>query len=85
MENVPEKFLNKDGTLNSDALLKSYNELEKKIGTMVSVPTADSDENTQRRFFRAIGVPEKSDDYPHNEIFDDEKSFRQLQIIFITV
>ena len=28
MENIPEKFLNKDGTLNSDALIKSYSELE---------------------------------------------------------
>ena len=71
MENIPEKFLNKDGTLNSDALLKSYNELEKKIGTMVSVPDENSDDTAQRRFFRAIGVPEKSDDYPHNEIFDN--------------
>lgn len=84
MENVPEKFLNKDGTLNSDALLKSYNELEKKIGTMVSVPTADSDENTQRRFFRAIGVPEKSDDYPHNEIFDDENVRAEFHKIGLT-
>ena len=38
MENIPEKFRNDDGTLNSDALIKSYTELEKKIGTMISVP-----------------------------------------------
>jgi len=84
MENVPEKFLNKDGTLNSDALLKSYNELEKKIGTMVSVPTADSDEIAQSRFYRAIGVPEKSDDYPHNAIFDDENVREQFHKIGLT-
>ena len=30
--NIPEKFANEDGTLNNDALLKSYQELEKKIG-----------------------------------------------------
>ena len=38
MENIPEKFLNSDGTLNSESLIKSYVELEKKIGTMVTVP-----------------------------------------------
>ena len=31
MEKIPEKFLNEDGTLNTDALLKSYSELEKKL------------------------------------------------------
>jgi len=84
MENIPEKFLNKDGSLNSDALLKSYNELEKKIGTMVSVPDANSDENVQRRFFRAIGVPETSDDYPHNELFDDENVREEFHKIGLT-
>jgi len=28
---IPEKFQNEDGTLNVDALVKSYTELEKKI------------------------------------------------------
>lgn len=72
MDKIPEKFLNKDGTLNSDALIKSYTELEKKIGGMVSVPDENSDETAQNRFRRAIGVPEKPEDYPHNEMFDDE-------------
>jgi hypothetical protein len=84
MENIPEKFLNKDGTLNDEALLKSYNELEKKIGTMVSVPDENSDENSQRRFFRAIGVPEKSDEYPHNELFDDENVRAEFHKIGLT-
>ena len=48
MENIPEKFLNKDGTLNTDALLKSYLELEKKIGTMISVPSPDADESARK-------------------------------------
>ena len=30
MDNIPEKFLNTDGTLNTTALIKSYTELEKK-------------------------------------------------------
>lgn len=28
---IPEKFQNNDGTLNSEALMKSYSELEKKL------------------------------------------------------
>ena len=72
MENIPEKFLNKDGTLNTAALLKSYSELEKKIGTMVSVQNADSDADTRAKFNRAIGVPNDSSEYPTNELFDDE-------------
>ena len=42
MENVPEKFLKEDGTLNSEALIKSYTELEKKMGNMISVPDRKS-------------------------------------------
>ena len=72
MDNIPEKFLNQDGTLNSDSLIKSYTELEKKIGTMITVPTENSDEETKRKFNRAIGVPENSSEYPVNELYDDE-------------
>ena len=72
MEKIPEKFLNDDGTLNTDALMKSYTELEKKIGTMVSVPTPDSDETTRTKFNRAIGVPANASEYPVNELYDDE-------------
>ncbi len=71
MDNIPEKFLNKDGTLNSDALLKSYAALEKKIGTMVSVPDADSDDDARARFNHAIGVPDNADAYPASDMFDD--------------
>ena len=72
MENIPEKFLNKDGTLNGDALMKSYTELEKKMSNMISVPDENSDEDAQRRFYRAIGVPKSASEYPHSEVFDDE-------------
>lgn len=84
MEKIPEKFLNKDGTLNSDALMKSYTELEKKIGGMVSVPDANSDEATQNRFRRAIGVPETPADYPHSEMFDDENIRAEFHKIGLT-
>ena len=84
MENIPEKFLNKDGTLNSDALIKSYNELEKKIGTMISVPDEKSDDATQIRFRRAIGVPDDVNEYPHNELFDDENVRQEFHKIGLT-
>ena len=72
MNDIPEKFQNSDGTLNSDALIKSYTELEKKIGTMVSIPTSESDEDARKKFNRAIGVPENASDYPKHDLYDDE-------------
>ncbi len=72
MEKIPEKFLNTEGKLNTDALLKSYAELEKKIGTMISIPDDNSDAETRAKFNRAIGVPEKASEYPTNAMFDDE-------------
>lgn len=72
MDKIPEKFQNTDGTLNTDALLKSYTELEKKIGAMISVPTPDDDDDVRRKFNRAIGVPESASQYPVNELYDDE-------------
>ena len=71
MEKIPAKFLKSDGTLNTDALLKSYSELEKKLGTMVSVPDENSDQDARTKFNRAIGVPESATDYPTNALFDD--------------
>ena len=71
MENIPEKFLNSDGTLNSESLIKSYVELEKKIGTMVTVPNSESDTQTKQKFNRAIGVPENASEYPTHELYDD--------------
>ena len=71
MDKIPEKFLNEDGTLNTDALVKSYSELEKKIGTMVSVPRDDQDKDARDKFYRAIGVPASADEYPVNDMFDD--------------
>jgi len=81
MEKIPEKFLNKDGTLNADALMKSYGELEKKIGAMVSVPTDDADAETRAKFNHAIGVPDDASQYPINDLFDDDavrEKFREI-------
>ena len=73
MENkIPEKFLNTDGTLNTNALMKSYTELEKKISQMVTIPNSESDDVTRKKFNRAIGVPTSASEYPKNELYDDE-------------
>jgi hypothetical protein len=84
MEKVPEKFLNQDGTLNTEALLKSYGELEKKIGTMMIVPTPESDETIRNKFNRAIGAPESFNEYPINEMFDDENLRKKFHEIGLT-
>lgn len=84
MDKIPEKFLNEDGTLNTDALMKSYSELERKIGTMITVPSDGCDEKTRARFNRAIGVPETSEQYPTNELFDDENLRRKFHDIGLT-
>ena len=81
MENIPQKFLNEDGTLNTDALMKSYAELEKKIGGMVSVPGDDADDDARAKFNRAIGVPDDAAQYPVNAMFDDanvREKFREI-------
>jgi hypothetical protein len=85
MEKIPEKFLNDDGTLNSDSLLKSYSELQKKIGSMVSVPGEDADKDAREKFNRAIGVPTDSNEYPNNSLFDDESVRSKFHDIGLTV
>ena len=84
MEKIPEKFLNEDGTLNSDSLIKSYNALEKKIGSMVSVPNSESDESTRERFYRAIGVPDDISKYPTNDMFDNDSLRQKFHDIGLT-
>lgn len=85
MENIPEKFQNSDGTLNADALMKSYTELERKIGTMVSVPSNDADAATRARFNHAIGVPDVATAYPQNDLLDDENVREKFLEIGLTV
>ncbi|MBO4625963.1 MAG: hypothetical protein J5679_01645 [Alphaproteobacteria bacterium] len=84
MDKIPEKFLNEDGTLNTDSLLKSYNELEKKIGTMVTVPGDDADNDTRERFYRAIGVPSDASQYPTNDMFDNDSVRQKFHDIGLT-
>jgi hypothetical protein len=84
MENIPEKFLNDQGELNTSALLKSYCELEKKMSNMVSVPNEDSDESVKQKFNHAIGVPDNIEDYPTNSLFDDESVRTKFHEIGLT-
>ncbi len=74
-DDVPEKFWDADaGILRTEALLKSYVELERKLGTMVPMPNAD-DPNSRHRLQRALGKPESAEDYeidsPHELITPD--------------
>ena len=39
---------------------------------MISVPDKNSDSETRAKFNRAIGVPDKADEYPINTLFDDD-------------
>lgn len=84
MENVPEKFLDENGELNTSALVKSYCELEKKMGTMVSVPNDNSDEATKQKFNHAIGVPDDASEYPTNSLLDDESVREKFHEIGLT-
>jgi hypothetical protein len=61
---VPEKFWDSDaGSLRTEALLKSYVELERKLGSMIAMPQDDQDEEGQKRLRRLLGVPEDPDGY----------------------
>ncbi len=84
MDNIPKKFLNEDGTVNMDGLIKSYSELEKKMGAMVTVPGDDADADSICKFNRAIGVPDNSSDYMMNEMFDDENVRAKFHEIGLT-
>ena len=84
MEQIPEKFLDENGQLNTSALIKSYCELEKKMGTMVSVPKEDSDETTKQKFNHAIGVPDNANEYPNNALLDDESVREKFHKIGLT-
>lgn len=84
MEQIPEKFLDENGELNTSALVKSYCELEKKIGSMISVPNDESDESVKQKFNHAIGVPDSADDYPINDLLDDESVRNKFHEIGLT-
>jgi hypothetical protein len=60
---VPDKFWDREnGQIRTDALLKSYVELERKLGSMVPLP-GDDDQEGHERLRRALGVPAAADEY----------------------
>jgi hypothetical protein len=61
---VPEKFWDGEaGCVRTDALLKSYLEIERKLGSMIALPADDGDREGRSRLHRALGVPESPDGY----------------------
>jgi hypothetical protein len=61
---VPEKFWDAEaGCVRTDALLKSYLEIERKLGSMISLPSDDGDHEGRSRLHRALGVPEDPNGY----------------------
>lgn len=63
IDTIPEKFKAKDGSLNVDALLQSYQELEKKMGSMICIPKDDDSDEVKKDFYHKIGVPESAEAY----------------------
>ncbi|MGH6903161.1 MAG: capsid assembly protein [Geminicoccaceae bacterium] len=60
---VPEKFWDREaGAIRMEALLKSYVELERKLGSMVPLP-GDDDQEGRERLRRALGVPASPEHY----------------------
>jgi Phage T7 capsid assembly protein len=60
---VPEKFWDREaGAIRTEALLKSYVELERKLGSTVPLP-GDDDPEGQERLRRVLGVPDAAEDY----------------------
>lgn len=61
---VPEKFWDEAaGQVRVDALLKSYRELEKLLSQRPAIPGPDAADEDRIRFLRALGVPERPEDY----------------------
>jgi hypothetical protein len=61
---VPEKFWDAaTGTLRTDALLKSYGELERRLSQKMAPPPADAPAEDVARFRDAMGIPATPDDY----------------------
>jgi hypothetical protein len=73
---VPEKFWNPDsGTVRTEALLKSYLELERKLGSTVPLPADENDHDGQTRLMRALGVPDSPEQYriePRHQLLEPD-------------
>ena len=73
---VPEKFWNiETGAIRTEALLKSYLELERKLGSGGATPAEDAEAGNSIDRLRALGVPESPEQYriepPHGLVEPD--------------
>ncbi|MCR6633155.1 MAG: hypothetical protein NVV74_25675 [Magnetospirillum sp.] len=63
-EQVPEKFWDpRSGAIRTDALLRAYLDLERRMHSMVRVPGPDSGDDELYAFRTALGIPESPDGY----------------------
>lgn len=61
---IPDKFWDPNaGEVRTDALLRAYLDLEKRMGGMVRVPGDDSSTEELSAFRRALGIPDAPDGY----------------------
>lgn len=61
---IPEKFRDPaTGALRTDALLRAYQELERRMHRMVEIPGDDCSDEQRCAFHRALGVPESPEQY----------------------
>lgn len=68
---VPEKFWDAEtGTLRTDALLKSYRELERRLSQRAAPPGTDAAPEDLLRFRQTMGIPETPDGYSINAPHD---------------
>jgi Phage T7 capsid assembly protein len=73
---VPEKFWNPEtGAMRTEALLKSYLELERKLGSVAAMPADEADRDDQAHLRRALGVPDSPEQYQidlHHEMIEPD-------------
>jgi hypothetical protein len=61
---IPAKFWDDaTGSPRIEAMARAYSDLERRAGGMVRIPGSNSNPDDIRNFHRAVGVPEKPDDY----------------------
>ncbi|MCS7267597.1 MAG: hypothetical protein N2038_10390 [Geminicoccaceae bacterium] len=61
---VPEKFWDPEaGAIRVEALLRSYLELERKLGRSLPLPQGPEDREARDRLLAALGRPEKPEEY----------------------
>ena len=95
-EGLPEKFWDEEaGTIRTDALAKSYTELERRLSRSVAIPDED-DRDAWNKLFEAAGRPQSPDEYQievehplvevdpevNSILFDAGLNQRQAQMVY---